>query len=259
MEREQAKRIVEALLYMTDHALTEAEISDVLELKTYGPEVIKEIIAEIGQAYDGASSPLRVVSVAGGYQIATRAEMAPYIRRLYKERLTVRLSPSSLETLSIIAYKQPITRGEIEQIRGVEASGVMETLLERRLVKVVGRKETIGRPLLYGTTTEFLRQFGLKHLSELPDLNTLTPSDAAVNEAAVAASSDELPGLAGPADLIESAGTDVPVPPAEEDGIIEVAGEEPAAPEPVEAAVAAESAPEIPAEEPPAPEDDDRA
>jgi segregation and condensation protein B len=113
-----------------------------------------------------------VIGVAGGFQIATRSEMAPWIRKLYKERLTVRLSSSALETLAIIAYKQPITRSEIEQIRGVEASGVMETLLERRLVKVVGRKETIGRPLLYGTTTEFLRQFGLKHLSELPDLQS---------------------------------------------------------------------------------------
>src|SRR4029079_2148400 len=110
---------------------------------------------------------------AGGFQVATRPAYATWIRRLYKERLTVRLSPSALETLSIIAYKQPIARAEIEQIRGVEASGVMETLLERRLVKVVGRKETIGRPLLYGTTVDFLRHFGLRHLSELPDLTTL--------------------------------------------------------------------------------------
>lgn len=172
MERDQAKKVVEALLYMTDHALTEAEISEVIGEKQPPVEEIQQIIGDIRAKYDEMGSPLCVVAVAGGYQIATRSEMAPWVRRLYKERLTVRLSPSALETLSIIAYKQPITRSEIEQIRGVEASGVMETLLERRLVKVVGRKETIGRPLLYGTTMEFLRQFGLKHLSELPDLQS---------------------------------------------------------------------------------------
>ncbi len=178
MERQQAKRIIEALLYMTDHALSTAEISQVLELKVFTEENVAEIIKEISQAYDASGSALRVVEVAGGFQIATRPDMATYIRRLFKERLTVRLSPSSLETLSIIAYKQPITRNEIEQIRGVEASGVMETLLERRLIKVVGRKETIGRPLLYGTTIEFLRHFGLKHLAELPDLSTIAISPA---------------------------------------------------------------------------------
>lgn len=172
MEREQAKRVIEALLYMTDHALTEVEISEVIDEKQPSVDEVREIIGEIRAKYDESQSPLCVVGVAGGYQIATRADMAPWVRRLYKERLTVRLSASALETLAIIAYKQPITRSEIEQIRGVEASGVMETLLERRLVKVVGRKETIGRPLLYGTTPEFLRQFGLKHLSELPDLQS---------------------------------------------------------------------------------------
>lgn len=173
MEKEQARKIVEALLYMTDHALSTLEIGQVLEQKSFTDDVIREMIQEIGTRYESDASPLRVVEVAGGFQIATRPEFATSIRKLYKERLTVRLSPSSLETLSIIAYKQPITRGEIEQIRGVEATGVMETLLERRLVKVVGRKETIGRPLLYGTTIEFLRHFGLKHLSELPDLSTI--------------------------------------------------------------------------------------
>jgi segregation and condensation protein B len=192
MEREQAKRVIEALLYMTDHALTEAEIVEVIDEKDPSADTVKEIIAEIGHDLDASGSPLRVVGVAGGYQIATRPEMSTYIRRLYKERLTVKLSPSALETLAIIGYKQPITRGEIEQIRGVEASGVMETLLERRLVKVVGRKETIGRPLLYGTTTEFLRQFGLKHLAELPDLDSFQ-LPAPVDEGAAAPAGEELP------------------------------------------------------------------
>lgn len=180
MEKEQARKIIEALLYMTDHALSTQEIGEVLEQKSFTDDVIREMIQEIATRYESNASPLRVVEVAGGFQVATRPELAMWIRRMYKERLTVRLSPSSLETLSIIAYKQPITRGEIEQIRGVEATGVMETLLERRLVKVVGRKETIGRPLLYGTTLDFLRHFGLKHLSELPDLGSLQVSPVTV-------------------------------------------------------------------------------
>ncbi len=182
MEKEQAKKIIEALLYMADHALSPHEISQVLEQKSFTEDIVREMVNEIAQQYDANGSPIRIVEVAGGFQAATRPDMAPWIRRMYKERLTVRLSPSSLETLSIIAYKQPITRGDVEQIRGVEASGVMETLLERRLVKVVGRKETIGRPLLYGTTIEFLRHFGLKHLSELPDLNTMVIPESIAGE-----------------------------------------------------------------------------
>jgi segregation and condensation protein B len=146
------------------------------------------------------------MEVAGGFQMATRPEMATWIRRLYKERLTVRLSPSSLETLSIIAYKQPISRSDIEQIRGVEVSGVMETLLERRLIKVVGRKETIGRPLLYGTTIEFLRHFGLKHLAELPDVNSMVPAEttpaAAIPETSETA--EQEPALVGVGSIDES-------------------------------------------------------
>ena len=180
MEKEQVKRVVETLLYMTDHALSAQEISGILELKTWTDAAITDVIKDLADQLVAQASPLRIVEVAGGFQMATQPEMATWIRRMYKERLTVRLSPSSLETLAIIAYKQPITRGEIEQIRGVEASGVMDTLVERRLIKIVGRKETIGRPLLYGTTSDFLRHFGLKHLSELPDLSTLAATLSAV-------------------------------------------------------------------------------
>jgi len=206
MDKEQTKNIIEALLYMTDHALSDAEITEVLDQKSIGADDIRNCVREISEKYQASGSPLRVVEVAGGIQIATRPEMAIWIRRLYKERLTVRLSTSALETLSIIAYKQPITRSDIEQIRGVEASGVMETLLERRLVKVVGRKETIGRPLLYGTTSEFLRHFGLKHLSELPDLNTFVLPE----EPAPAAENLEPVAVGAPS------GSDIPEAPSEE-------------------------------------------
>jgi len=177
MEKEQARKVIEVLLYMTDHPLTIQEIEDVIEDKAVTKDMVASILNDIQSDYELTQSGLCVLDVAGGIQVATRPEMASWIRRLYKERLTVKLSPSALETLAIIAYKQPIARSEIEQIRGVEATGVMDTLLERRLIKVVGRKETIGRPLLYGTTLEFLRQFGLTHLSNLPDLATISPSE----------------------------------------------------------------------------------
>ncbi len=202
---------------MTDHPLTNEEILEVLETKQLSTTDISDIVSEIKGTYETSGSPLHVVEVAGGVQMATKPDMGGYIRRLYKERLTIRLSASALETLSIIAYKQPIARSEIEQIRGVEATGVMETLLERRLVKVVGRKETIGRPLLYGTTVEFLRQFGLKHLSELPDLDNLVPLEekpvsdnspqSDENPEAVASTSqpEEVMAMASPA---ETSGSD---------------------------------------------------
>jgi segregation and condensation protein B len=193
MEKEQVKRVVETLLYMTDHALSAQEISDVIELKAWDAPAVLEVINELSSELVAKASPLRIVEVAGGFQVATQPEMATWIRRLFKERLTVRLSPSSLETLSIIAYKQPITRGEIEQIRGVEGSGVVETLVERRLIRTVGRKETIGRPLLYGTTPDFLRHFGLKHLSDLPDLSTLASTLGAAEANAESAAQAELP------------------------------------------------------------------
>jgi len=175
MIKDQAAKIIEALLYMTDHPLSFQELAEILEDGDWGEPQIKELTDEIVQKWSDPLSPLQIVHVAGGIQMATKPELSSWIRRLYKERLTVRLSASALETLSIIAYKQPIARSDIEQIRGVEATGVIETLLERRLIKVVGRKETIGRPLLYGTTPDFLRHFGLNHLTDLPDLESLMP------------------------------------------------------------------------------------
>ena len=164
------KKVVEALLFITNRPLPLQEILDILEEKSLGEKSLRGVIKEIADDHEERKSPIQVREVAGGFQMATRTDYAPWIRRLYKDETTTRLSTSALETLSIIGYKQPITRAEIEEIRGVEVIAVLETLMERRLVKIMGRKETIGRPLLYGTTTEFLRQFGLKSLSDLPPL-----------------------------------------------------------------------------------------
>ena len=117
---------------------------------------------------------LQLVEVAGGYQIVTKPELHEWVRRLFHERTTQKLSVASLETLAVIAYKQPVTAPEISEIRGVNAVGVLGTLVERRLVKVVGRKQVVGRPFLYGTTREFLERFGLNDLADLPKVEDMS-------------------------------------------------------------------------------------
>ena len=176
MEISEIKRIVEAMLFVADQPVSAAMIKSVLGEAAEGYDV-EDLIKKVGEDYRTRNAPVELRFIAGGWQMATCKEFNPWIRKLYKEKTTLRLSNSALETLSVVAYKQPMTRSEIEEIRGVEVSGVIETLLERRLIKVVGRKETIGRPLLYGTTQEFLRHFGLAHLSELPSLDEMMPPE----------------------------------------------------------------------------------
>jgi len=129
------------------------------------------LVVEIRQKLEEQKSALQVLEVAGGFQMATRPVYGELVRKLFAERMTMRLSTAAHETLAIIAYKQPLTRAEIEDIRGVEVIASLETLLEKRLVKVVGRKESVGRPLLYGTTADFMRHFGLSSLEELPPID----------------------------------------------------------------------------------------
>lgn len=158
-------------------------------------------VEELRRDLEAAGLGYRLIAVAEGWQMATRPELAPYVRRLFVDRATMRLSTAAQETLSIIAYRQPLTRAEIEQIRGVEVIAALETLLEKRLAKVVGRKETVGRPLMYGTTQEFLRHFGLRSLEDMPPLDGFAPAeDAPPSEApADAAAAAPAEGLAGDA------------------------------------------------------------
>ncbi len=176
METSDVKRIIETLLFVTDQPLTLQIIKSILGSAAEGAD-IEQLIKEIGEDYTQRNSPMELRFIADGWQFSTKKEFVSWIRKLYREKTVLRLSTSALETLSIVAYKQPITRSEIEEIRGVEVTGVLETLLERKLVHIVGRKETLGRPLLYGTTTEFLRHFGLSHLSELPSLEELATQE----------------------------------------------------------------------------------
>jgi segregation and condensation protein B len=159
------KSIVEALIFASPEPLTIKTLTKLLASEP--KEDIAAVIHELKADYQRPGG-LSFVEVAGGYQIVTRAELHEWVRRLFHERTTQKLSVASLETLAVIAYKQPVTAPEIAEIRGVNTSGVLGTLVERRLVKVVGRKQVVGRPFLYGTTRDFLERFGLNDISDLP-------------------------------------------------------------------------------------------
>ncbi len=187
MESSDRRKVLELLLFLADRPLRPADLLAVLAEDAPDENVLKEELATLGRELDERQSPLQLLEIAQGWQLASRPAYSQWVRRLFKQKTTLRLSASALETLSIIAYKQPITRGEIEEIRGVDVGGVAETLLERKLVRIIGRKEALGRPLLYGTTLEFMKQFGLKSLDELPKLEELVPPEDPVADAAPAA------------------------------------------------------------------------
>lgn len=174
MEFQEILKALEVILFITDKPVPISRLREMLG-EDVSDEDIKIALGKISDDLKSRNSPIELKEVAGGFQFATRPEYSVWVKKLYRDKMHLKLSMPSLETLSIIAYRQPITRLDIEQIRGVESGGVIETLLERKLIKIVGRKESIGRPLLYGTTTEFLKYFGLKNLSELPTLEDFAP------------------------------------------------------------------------------------
>ncbi|MGH1362982.1 MAG: SMC-Scp complex subunit ScpB [Calditrichia bacterium] len=163
--------IVEAILFASEEPLNSARIREV------APELsdanMNKIIRSLNKTYEKSSRPFHIDNVAGGYLMYTRPEYAEYVERLYARRQANRLSAKALETLAIIAYKQPITKNEMEEIRGVNVDGVVKTLLLRNLVTISGTAESIGNPFLYKTTKQFLEYFGLKNLKELPRLKEL--------------------------------------------------------------------------------------
>lgn len=165
---EDVKQIVETLLFITDRPVKPSRLAEVIE--NTDTRQVREIINQLKDEYAVRGSALQIVEIGGGFQMSTKPEYGRWVRRLYNEKMTTRLSNAALETLAIVAYKQPITRAEMEAIRGVDVAGPLEKLLDRGLVRVVGKKDTIGRPMVYGTTDEFLRMFGLNKISELPDL-----------------------------------------------------------------------------------------
>jgi len=169
MNKKFIKDIIETLIFITDKPLSVSKIVELIDIPEVNEELVKELIKELQTEYLSRSA-IEIREVAEGYQMATKPEFSEYVRRLYRDRTLLRLSPAAIETLAIIAYKQPITKAEIEEIRGVDSTTVLETLLERRLIKIVGKKEVVGRPLLYGTTQEFLKYFGISSLNDLPPI-----------------------------------------------------------------------------------------
>jgi segregation and condensation protein B len=162
------KGAIESIIFISEGSIPAAEIQNVLE--GLDLETIKNIVEELKNEYSQRNSGIRIVEVAGGYQMVTSPNYAQFIKKFYKLKHAEKLSMPSLETLSIIAYKQPVTKVEIESIRGVNVDGVIKNLLEKSLIRIVGRKEVVGRPFVYGTTRSFLEYFGLNSLDELPDV-----------------------------------------------------------------------------------------
>jgi segregation and condensation protein B len=168
---EHLKPILEALVFASPEPLTLKEAVALLEGEA-SKEEIEAALGLLKHDYDRQGG-LQLVEVAGGYQIVTRPELHEYVRRLFHERTSQKLSVQALETLAVIAYRQPVTAPEITEIRGVNTSGVLNTLIERKLVKIVGRKAVVGRPFMYATTREFLDKFGLNDITDLPKVEDL--------------------------------------------------------------------------------------
>ena len=165
----QAERagVIEALIFVSDEPLTVKTVAEVLK---EDKEVINEALTALAQEFNARNGGLQLREVAGGWQFATRPEYHEHVRAFLKTRPSAKLTIASLETLAVIAYRQPVTVPEILEIRGVQSPSAIKTLLDKKLIVAKGRKDTVGRPMMYGTSKEFLLQFGLKDLSELPSV-----------------------------------------------------------------------------------------
>jgi segregation and condensation protein B len=169
--REETRRAIGALLFASDRPLSIGRIAEALG--DIDPDIVANLLHELREELEQMDLPYVLKEIAGGYQFVTKPPYAPYIRRLFQIKRSKRLSKAILETLAIIAYKQPVTRAEVEAIRGVSVSYAFETLQEKRLIKIVGVAEAPGRPKLYRTTDEFLIHFGIKSLKELPSVEEI--------------------------------------------------------------------------------------
>ena len=172
MEENNLKSAIEALIFASEKPITTEQIKKVLgDLDTPS---INKIITELKNEYEVQNRGIRVVEIAGGYQMITSSSFVPFLKKLFKNRYSDKLSKPALESLAIIAYKQPLTKSEIESLRNVNVDGVMKSLIEKNLIRVCGRKKIPGRPFVFGTTREFLEHFGLKSLQDLPKMEDFT-------------------------------------------------------------------------------------
>ncbi|MFQ3573059.1 MAG: SMC-Scp complex subunit ScpB [Thermodesulfovibrionales bacterium] len=174
MDFYQHKNLIESLIFTSYQPITVKQLMSITDINE---NAIVSIINELKSEY--STRGINIVEICGGYQFATNQEFAPWIKKARKDIQSSRMSQSALETLAIIAYNQPLTRIEIDQIRGVNSEGTVKSLIERRMVRIVGKKEVPGRPFLYGTTDDFLRYFGLKSLQDLPPLKDILQEEAA--------------------------------------------------------------------------------
>jgi len=206
MEASEKRRIVEALILSSTEPISAAKLAEIIPYCK--PGQAKDLVNELNTEYAEQDRAFEIWEVAGGYQIRTRAEFSGYLQKLQKER-ALRLSQAALETLAVIAYRQPVTRAEIEDVRGVDAGATVKSLLDRHLIRIAGQREVPGRPMLYGTTRRFLEVFGLETLKNLPSLRELDElareqglvdhgdEDPVVDEAEAEASAE------GTADVVE--------------------------------------------------------
>ena len=188
--------LVEALLFASDTPLEAERIREVMDLADTAEA--RALVEELRVRYDAADSALTIVEVAGGFRMVTRPALAPWLMKLAKTRTRARLSRPALETLAIVAYRQPVSRPEVDAIRGVNSEAVLDNLLERRLVRIAGRKEAPGRPFLFETTREFLVAFGLRDLGDLPKVEgELVVPELAVLGGDGQAQAEQDPGAGG--------------------------------------------------------------
>ncbi len=204
MEDHQLKSAIEALLFVSNGPLSVDKFKGVFEEATR--EQIEAQLQTLVREYDDRNAGIMLAEVAGGYQLATRPENASWIRKFKAVKVSSKLSKPALETLAIVAYKQPITRTEVETVRGVNIGGIMRNLMERRLVKIVGKKDVPGKPMMYGTTLDFLQYFGLKDLSALPTLKEFQELEA--GEEIMEEVPVEEPGSAGSSEETAAAGAE---------------------------------------------------
>lgn len=177
MEDKDKKNLIEAILFISGEPVTLTVLKAATEIPE---EELKPLLDELISEYREKNSGIQIIEIANGYQMVTNPAYAQWLRKFRSSSAAAKLSQQALETLAIIAYKQPIIKAEIEQLRSVNSDGVVKTLLDKKLIKIMGRKEAPGRPLLYGTTKEFLQYFGLKDLTELPTLKDIEREEAVV-------------------------------------------------------------------------------
>ncbi len=175
MERKDKLALIEIILFTSGDPVP---IRTIKEITGLHEEEVIDLLKELMNEYSLRNGGIIIKEIAEGYQFITNPSYSEWIKKIKRNVSSSRLSMASLETLAIIAYKQPVTKAEIEEIRGVNSDGVIKTLLEKRLIKVVGKKDVLGRPLLYGTTKEFLQYFGLKDLTELPTIKEFTREES---------------------------------------------------------------------------------